>query len=858
MRRLFLFTLLGALCLSCLIVPSALAETVTLDGIVYELRDGHACLAGFAEGAESVTLHPTINGYPVDYFSEEEELPGGKAVKQVAFAEGTTTSDFNEAGYAGLLFEAMSAERILIPSTLTSLDVTSFFGLTSLKEFQVAKDNPAYCVIDGALYSKDGMELLLFPADMAGAYTLPSGVICIKENAFQLSKRLTQLTIPEGVTEIADYAFAGAEGLTELALPSSLVKIGGNALPSAGSLLNIKVTEENEEYESVGGVLYSKNLKKLIAFPCGRGGHYDIPPGTSVIAEDAFGYNRCLESIYVPEGIAVLSNYTLLLAEGLEQISLPASLTFIGNAALPGDGALTQITVAKDNANFQSYDGVLFSRDGKTLIRYPSGRDGAYEIPPGTLYIDQDAFRNCDGLTSVTVPDGVTALPNYLLSGASSLEEIFLPASLKEIGEGVLPVYGKLRRVEIDEKNQRYRSIDGVVFEGEELIFYPSCHGLSYDIPPGIKSIRNQAFAECEMLQTISIPRGVTVIGESMFYRCTSLERVSLPITLTQIGMGAFGNCIALSSITLPPGLEILDAYAFDNCASLSLIQIPDGVKVLDRSVFQDHSPGFVLYALKGSAGYWHAWEYDILWAEPGGVPGFVKPAERQTQSAVVNNASNQESMDLFTKPSAGAKSLGKYVNGTTVQVIDAKVDWAHVQLYGTDGYMPLESLMFTDKFNDLVRITWGRKRKDMTDPLRLYAKPSEEAPAEAVTEDVSMRILDTEGVWYHVLLQGREGYVPVQHLNAATSQPQNYEDAATDYYVVANPKSSDRLHLRKEPSTKSPSLGRYFNGTQVEVIDYSPDGWAHVRVDGKEGYMMIQYLLPIYWDGERSLWTEG
>jgi uncharacterized protein YgiM (DUF1202 family) len=857
MRRLVLCTLLSALCLSCLILPAAVAETMTLDSIVYELRDGHACLAGFAEGAESVTLHPTINGYPVDLFSEEE-LPGEMAVKEVAFAEGTTAFDFNEAGYADFFFEVISAERILIPSTLTRLDITSFFGLENLKEFQVAKDNPAYCAIDGALYSKDGKELWLFPADRTGAYTLPSGVTSIMENAFQSNNMLTQLTVPEGVTEIADYALSGAEGLTELALPSSLAKISGKALPSSGSLLDITVTEGNQKYESIGGVLYSKNLKKLIAFPCGRGGHYDVPPGTNVIAEDAFGYNRCLESISIPEGVSVLADYTLLLAEGMKQISLPASLASIGNSALPASGALTQITVAENNAFFQSYEGVLFSRDGKTLILYPAGKDGPYEIPPGTLSIDQDAFRNCDGLTSITVPDGVTALSNYLFSDAGSLEEIYLPASLGEIGEGALPVYGALNWVEIDDRNQRYRSIDGVVFEGEELIFYPTCHGLSYDIPPGTKSIRNRAFAECEMLQTISIPRGITEIGNEMFYRCTSLERVSLPITLTKIGMGAFGNCIALSSITLPPGLVVLEAYAFDNCASLLQIQIPDAITELEGSVFQDHSPDFMLYASKGSAGYWHAWEYNILWAEPGGTPGIVKPVERQTKSAVVNNASNQESIDLFTKPSAGAKSLGKYVNGTTVQVIDTKGGWAHVQLYSAEGYMPLESLVLSDKFNDLVRITWGRKRKDMTEPLRLYAKPSEEAPSEAVTEDVSMHILDTVGVWYHVLFQGREGYVPVQNLNVACSQPQYYDDAAKNYYVVANPKLQDRLHLRKEPSTKSPSLGRYFSGTQVEVIDYSPDGWAHVRVDGKEGYMMIRYLLPIYWDGERSLWTEG
>jgi uncharacterized protein YgiM (DUF1202 family) len=526
--------------------------------------------------------------------------------------------------------------------------------------------------------------------------------------------------------------------------------------------------------------------------------------------------------------------------------------------ALPGYGALEHITVAEGNAYFQTYEGVLFSRDGKTLLLYPAGRQGAYDVPPGTLFFGENAFIGCKYLTGITVPDGVAALPNYLFSGASGLEEIFLPASLEEMGEGALPVYGALKRVEIDNRNQRLRSVDGVVFESGELIFYPLCHGRSYDVPAGTAHIRNGAFSNSEMLETVSIPRSVKEIGDDTFYRCAALERVSLPITLTRIGRSAFANCIALSGIALPPGLAVLEGSAFYNCPSLSQLQVPDGVTELDRSVFSEHSPNLVLYALKGSAGYWHAWEYDILWAEPGGTPGIVKPVERQTQSAVVNNANAQELLALFSKPDSGAKSLGKYGNGTTVQVMDTKDGWAHVQLYDAQGYMPLDSLMFTDKFNGLVHITWGRKHRNRTEPLKLYAGPSEKATAEVITEDVSMRILDTVGVWYHVLIKDREGYVPVQDLNVVHSEMPDYENDIS-CFVVANPNSQDRLHLREQPSTKSRSLGRYFNGTQVENIGSETlDGWLHVRVDGQEGYMMLQYLIYIGWGGEGNLWGHG
>lgn len=856
MCRLFLCALISALGLMCLFAPGAGAEIVTLDGIHYEIGDGYATFAGFVEGAESVTAHAMVNGFKVQYIWEGEQKEN-ETVKEVAI--GPEITDLEQiASFRNLLYICSAMERIIVPAVLTHIGENLSYIDGSLREFVVAQDNPMYRAIDGVLFSKDGRTLLVFPEGKGEEYDIPDGTESIGRSVFGYNERLTRLTVPEGVTQLEEGALWGLMALKDIVLPASLEWTDSDVLPSGGTLERVTVAQGNPHFQSPDGILFSKDGKTLVVFPSGRGGHYDIPPGTTDIRAGAFGSNASLESLTVPEGITELSGGMLSQMSGLKQISLPASLRSIGEMALPGYGDLEQITVADGNEHYQTYDGALFSRDGKTLLLYPAGRDGTYEIPPGTLLIGDHAFGENDGLTGITVPDGVTALADYLFWELGELETVYLPASLREIGIGTLPNYGALRRVEVAKGNQRYRSMDGVLFEGNELIHYPPSHGLSYDVPAGTTRIRQGVFSDNEMLETVSIPRSVTEIGEEDFARCTALARVSLPITLTKIGRLAFANCIALSSITLPPSLTVLEEWAFYNCPSLSHLQIPDGVTELDRSMFEGHDPDFVLYAAKGSEGYWHAWEYDILWAEPGGVPGIVKPIDRQTQSAVVNNASNQELLDLFSKPDTGAKSLGKYLNGTTVQVLDTKDEWAHVQLYGAEGYMPLESLEFTDQFNSIIRITWGRKRQGMREQLRLYAEPSEDAPSEAVTEDVSMRILDTVGVWYHVLLKGREGYVPVQNLNVVHSQLRNDEQAYTGYLVVANPNSQDRLHLREQPSTKSRSLGRYFNGTQVEVIDYGQDGWAHVRVEDKEGYMMLEYLISIDGGGEQNLWGQG
>ncbi len=872
------------------------AGIVILDGIRYEIRNGEAAIVGFADGAESITPHTFVNGYPAYYMPDENGLPGEEAIREIVFEEGITGIDISTARYMNLMYFMTSVERIVLPS---SVSLINFDGFQRLKEYQVADGSPFYKAVDSVLYSADGKTLVKFPAGKSGSCTLPGGVTSVGENAFPWDSKLERLILPEGVKELGNNALAGAARLKELFLPASLDKIGEEALPRNGVLEKITVAEGNKKYRSMDGVLFSGDGKTLLLYPSGRRGHYDVPVGTTDMDKDAFGYSCQLSSLNIPEGITELDAYLLNGMQLLESLHLPASLSSIGEQALPGNGALQQITVADENTHFQSQDGILFSHNGETLVNYPVGRDGPFEIPQGTSVISPSAFGFNDGLTSVTVPEGVADIAEYLFSGLGALEEVYLPSTISEIGDGAFPSYGAIRRVEVAQGGQCYQSIDGVLFEGDELIFYPRCHGLSYDVPLGTKRIREQAFAECEMLQTVTVPRGVTQIGEETFYHCTSLERISLPVTLREIGPLAFADCISLTGIMLAPGLETIDNFAFNNCSSLAFVHLPDSLTMLGRGAFSDcvslsgvvlpngleimgenafsncaslvemmipsavkeigsdafHGckDGFVLYSGKDSPAYWHAFEYGLLFAEPGGVPAVIDPVGRTTQSAVVNTVKSQDVVSLLTKPQKGAKTVGKYRNGTTVQVLDTSGDWAHVQLYGAEGYMPIKSLMFTDKLNKLVRISWGRKNFEMSSSLQLYSDTSEEAPSTPITEDVPMRILDTVGVWYHVLSAGQEGYVPVHMMKVAFSQTPDNPNVS--YYVVVNPNPQDRLNLRSEPSANSQSLGRYFNGTQVEVLwDCEVEGWVHVRVDGQEGYMMSQFLQSIDW-GKDLLW---
>ncbi|MDR2632807.1 MAG: leucine-rich repeat protein [Treponema sp.] len=179
----------------------------------------------------------------------------------------------------------------------------------------------------------------------------------------------------------------------------------------------------------------------------------------------------------------------------LTSISIPAGVTAIGAWAFDGCSGLTSITVDALNTRYSAANGVLFSKDKKTLVRYPAGKTyTSYTIPAGVTAIGDWAFSGCSRLTSISIPAGLTAIGSSAFSGCSGLTSISIPAGVTAIGD--------------------------LAFSG--------CGGLtSISIPAGVTSIGYGAFYGCSGLTSISIPAGVTSIGDDAFYSCSKLSAES-------------------------------------------------------------------------------------------------------------------------------------------------------------------------------------------------------------------------------------------------------------------------------------------------------------------------------------------
>ena len=347
-----------------------------------------------------------------------------------------------------------------------------------------------------------------------------------------------------------------------------------------------------------------------------------------------------LTSVTIPNSVTSIGDRAFSGCSGLTSVTIPNSVTSIGSGAFGNCSSLTSMNVANDNKNYSSKDGVLFNKQQTMLIQCPCGKQGAYIIPNSVTGIGEMAFADCSSLTSVTIPNSVTDIGRWAFIGCRSLISVTIPNSVTSIGISAFFDCSSLTYIEIPNS---VTSIGGGAFWG--------CSSLvSVAIGSSVTSIGGGAFYDCSSLTTINvsndnsnyssidgvlfnkqkttliqcpcgkqgayiIPNSVTGFGDRAFSGCSSLTSVTIPNSVTSIGESAFSGCSNLTSVTISIRVISIKDYAFTDCSSLTSIVIPNSVTSIGDYAFSGCSnlTSVTIPNSVTSIGYWAFDECDNL-----------------------------------------------------------------------------------------------------------------------------------------------------------------------------------------------------------------------------------------------------
>jgi hypothetical protein len=364
------------------------------------------------------------------------------------------------------------------------------------------------------------------------------------------------------------------------------------------------------------GVEYDVNNQRLLTafilsnYPVKQ---YTIKSGTKIISDGAFRSLDELESIVLPDSVEIIESSAFMHCDSLERIHLPASLHEIGVYAFCSCTNLKEISIDEKNTHFKVEDGFILSKDGSILIyAIPCQTSECVDVPKGVVEISEGAFLRNKTIRQVTLPDTLKTIGKYAFEGClqfdtiylqeglyslddgcfchSTLKEITIPASVKTIGVGAFSACYALERINVNEENVDFVSVNGVLLTANRLTLlnYPSASQEKiYYAPQSILSINPEAFESCVYLEKLILPDGLVCIGNHTFANCKLLNQISMPKTITWIGDRAFYGCTMLENILLPPKLTYLGKGALGLCHSLRKINITEHLKSIGDDAIQ-------------------------------------------------------------------------------------------------------------------------------------------------------------------------------------------------------------------------------------------------------------------------------
>lgn len=447
--------------------------------------------------------------------------------------------------------------------------------------------------IEAGAFSKVEIESGITPLS---SIVLPKGITTIGDDAFSYNTSLTSIKIPNTVTTIGKRAFYGCTNLTSIEIPDSVTYIGDYCFWNCNRLQKIKL---------------SKKIQTI---------NQGLLEGCSSLTE-----------IEIPEGVESIGYAAFRSCDKLTTITLPASLTYITGSALTRLSRLTEVKVADGNNSFKFENGMLLSKDGKTM------------------------YMALLTLTEINVPNGVVSIIGDGLSGSSATKIILPDTVSSNFGGAVFNGMNKLTTIELSGTSKNLKLVDGNLYsyDGKRFIKYMGS-SKNFTVPEGVETLLNGCITKSMTtlnlpstlkviegwsltgmsgVKLLNIPASVTTMYTYSFHDNTKLRvaegnatyksiddvlilnkagtkvimasrnatTYNIPNTVTEIGQNAFYYCNKMTSINIPDSVTTIGAKAFYSCSSLKEITIPQSVTSIGANAFE-YCENLTAINIKGTA----------------------------------------------------------------------------------------------------------------------------------------------------------------------------------------------------------------------------------------------------------------
>ena len=279
-----------------------------------------------------------------------------------------------------------------------------------------------------------------------------------------------------------------------------------------------------------------------------------------------------------------LENGTLSLSEyhgAGGEFRLPSLVDRIPVSEIDADafnhgGAITSFSVSDDHPFFSARDGILYTKDGTALVRYPFGRrEESCTVPEGVTDLRHYAFAEARSLKSVLLPASLEGMGSHAFTHCEALELVRLSDRLCRMGRSIFRGCVSLTDIDISPDHPVFR-MDGPYFvnlaERSLILCLPALAEAQMSAPENLRQVDEFAFYHCDRLESIRLHHGLRSIGRYAFYHLSNLRECVLPSTLRSIGSRAFSGCSSLKELEIPDNVTSIEYKAFNNCDKLTLL----------------------------------------------------------------------------------------------------------------------------------------------------------------------------------------------------------------------------------------------------------------------------------------------